>query len=191
MKGLGTYRNKLWLLTPLKKFWEIRDPKTVNKWHQKFQVGLFTGHLTGIFTLLWRSLTGVSLSLFHMIPMSSLMGNVVSIHWKNYGILKNTVISHILKGTLMQIWKSLRMFVFIENWYPENFAFWILRIHELFIRKVCIFLKKYATFKHILLFLYIYKQTFCILYSLLLCMKLFLCEDKCIARFFIFALVYL
>ena len=128
MKGLGTYRNKLWLLTPLKKFWEIRDPKTVNKWHQKFQVGLFTGHLTGIFTLLWRSLTGVSLSLFHMIPMSSLMGNVVSIHWKNYGILKNTVISHILKGTLMQIWKSLRMFVFIENWYPENFTFWILRI---------------------------------------------------------------
>ena len=46
------------------------------------------------------------------------------------------------KGTLMQIWKSPYMFVFIWKQYPENFAFLILRIIELFAREVCIFLKK-------------------------------------------------
>ena len=56
-KSLGTYWNKLWLLTSLKKFWEIGDPKTIKKWRRKFHVGLFTGLLTGLFTLLWRSLT--------------------------------------------------------------------------------------------------------------------------------------
>ena len=75
----------------------------MNKWHQKYPAGLFTGLLTGLFTLLWRSLTDVSLLLFHMIPVFLLTGNVDSMHWKNYGILKNTVISHILKGTLMKI----------------------------------------------------------------------------------------
>ena len=34
------------------------------------------------------------------------------------------------------------MFVFILKPYPENFAFLILRILELFIREVCKFLKK-------------------------------------------------
>ena len=34
------------------------------------------------------------------------------------------------------------MFVFIEEQYPENFAFLILRILELFAREVCKFLKK-------------------------------------------------
>ena len=41
----------------------------------------------------------------------------------------------------MQIWKSLYMFVFIQKEYPENFAFLILRILELFLREVCEFLK--------------------------------------------------
>ena len=40
-----------------------------------------------------------------------------------------------VKGTLMQI---LNLF----NQYPENFAFLILRILELFSREVCKFLKK-------------------------------------------------
>ena len=35
----------------------------------------------------------------------------------------------------MQIWKSFYMFQFRKKWYPENFAFLILRILELFIRK--------------------------------------------------------
>ena len=131
-KGLGTYWEKLWLLTPLKTFWEIRDPKAMNEWHQKFHAGLFTGLLTGLFTFLWRSLTDVSLSRFHMILLLSLK--------KNYGILKNTFISHILKVKLMQIWKSFHMFVFTEKCNPENFASWILRILELFARKVCVFL---------------------------------------------------
>ena len=47
-----------------------------------------------------------------------------------------------IKGTLMQIWKSLNIFVFISKQYPENFAFLILRVLELFIREVGIFLKK-------------------------------------------------
>ena len=40
------------------------------------------------------------------------------------------------KGTLMQIWKSSYMIVFIQKQYPENFAFLILRINELFAREV-------------------------------------------------------
>ena len=46
------------------------------------------------------------------------------------------------KGTLMQIWKSPSMFVFLQKQYSENSAFLILRILELFAREVCKFLKK-------------------------------------------------
>ena len=45
--------------------------------------------------------------------------------------------SRFLKGTLMQIWKSVYMFLFIQKYYSENFAFLILRIPELYTRKVC------------------------------------------------------
>ena len=48
----------------------------------------------------------------------------------------------LFKGTLIQIWKSPYMFVFIWKQCPENFAFLILRILELFAREVCKFLKK-------------------------------------------------
>ena len=103
----------------------LRDQrsKTYEQMVPKVSRGLFTGLITGLFTLLWRSLTGVSLSLFHMIPVFSLTCSVVSTHWKNYRILKNTVISHILEDTLMQICKSLHMSAFIEKRYPENFVF--------------------------------------------------------------------
>ena len=37
----------------------------------------------------------------------------------------------------MQIWKSFYMFQFISKQYPENIAFLILRILELFAHKVC------------------------------------------------------
>ena len=50
--------------------------------------------------------------------------------------------SQVLKGTLMQVWKSPYMFVFIYKQYPESFAFLILRILKLFAREVCKFLKK-------------------------------------------------
>ena len=46
----------------------------------------------------------------------------------------------------MQIWKYLYMVVFIRKQYPENLAFVILRIPELFAREVCKFLKKEANF---------------------------------------------
>ena len=46
------------------------------------------------------------------------------------------------KGTLMQIWKSAYVLVFIWKQYPENFAFLIIRIIELFTCEVCKFLKK-------------------------------------------------
>ena len=52
------------------------------------------------------------------------------------------------------------MFMFILKEHPENFAFLILRTLELFSRKVCKFLKKWANFLQILLFLNVYKQTF-------------------------------
>ena len=42
----------------------------------------------------------------------------------------------------MQIWKSPYMFVFIDKQYPENFAFLIQRIIELFSSKVCKVFKK-------------------------------------------------
>ena len=38
------------------------------------------------------------------------------------------------------------MFEFIQKQYPENFAFLVLRILELFAREVCKFLKKKANF---------------------------------------------
>ena len=41
----------------------------------------------------------------------------------------------------MQIWKFHYMFGFKWKQYPENVAFSILRILELFTREVCIFLK--------------------------------------------------
>ena len=46
------------------------------------------------------------------------------------------------KGTLMQIWKSPHLFVFIWKQCPENFAFLILKTDKLFAREVCKFLKK-------------------------------------------------
>ena len=42
----------------------------------------------------------------------------------------------------MQILKSPYMFVFIQNRYPENFAFLVPTIPELFARDVCKFLKE-------------------------------------------------
>ena len=42
----------------------------------------------------------------------------------------------------MQIGKSPYMFVFVQKQYPENLAFLILRILELFTREVFKFLKK-------------------------------------------------
>ena len=50
------------------------------------------------------------------------------------------------KGTLMQIWKSPYMFVFIWKQYPANSTFLILRIIELFAREVCKFPKNWANF---------------------------------------------
>ena len=47
-----------------------------------------------------------------------------------------------VKGKLIQIWKSPNMFAFMSKQYPENFAFLILRILELFAREACKFLKK-------------------------------------------------
>ena len=43
------------------------------------------------------------------------------------------------------------MFMFIQKYYPENFAFLILRILELFTRKVCkMFVYKHAkTTEHV------------------------------------------
>ena len=43
----------------------------------------------------------------------------------------------ILKDTLMQIWKSLYMFVSKWKQYPEYFVFLILWVFELFTHKVC------------------------------------------------------
>ena len=60
----------------------------------------------------------------------------------------------------MQIRKPTHMFVFIWKQYLENLALLILRILELFAREVCKFLKKYANFYHVLLFLNVCKQAF-------------------------------
>ena len=50
------------------------------------------------------------------------------------------------------------MFEFIYKQYPENFVFLVLRILELFTSDICIFFLNWATFEHILWFLYISKQ---------------------------------
>ena len=77
-KGFRELLKKVVTFDAAKNLSEIRDPKTMNKWHQKLHEGLFTRLLTGLFILLWRSFTDFSLSLFHLIPLFSLIGNAVS-----------------------------------------------------------------------------------------------------------------
>ena len=50
------------------------------------------------------------------------------------------------KGTLMQISKFPYMLAFISKQYPEHFAFLILKILELFTRRVCKNLKNRLIF---------------------------------------------
>ena len=57
---------------------------------------------------------------------------------------KEQIVREEIKGTLMQILKSPYMFLVTEKYYPENFAFWILIILELFTSKVC----KTFVYKH-------------------------------------------
>ena len=47
-----------------------------------------------------------------------------------------------LEGTIIQVGKSLYMFEFIQKQYPENFAYLIRTILELFASEVCKFLRK-------------------------------------------------
>ena len=56
------------------------------------------------------------------------------------------LISGIVKGTLVQIWKSPYIFVFIKKQYRENFAFLLLRILELFAVKFINLLKSRLIF---------------------------------------------
>ena len=76
---------------------------------------------------------------------------------KNIRILYFFIVNklHHLKGTLMQIWKSSNMFVFIKKQYLGKFAFLILIIFELFAQIWLIFI------------LNVCKQTFHIPYLLL------------------------
>ena len=83
------------------------------------------------------------------------------LHWPHLKNLKfefyKTIVLRLkllfyIKGTLKQIWKSPTVFVFIWKQYPKNFPFLILRILKLFAHEVCKFLKKYANFYLILIF---------------------------------------
>ena len=65
----------------------------------------------------------------------------------------------LLKGTLMQIWKSPYMFVLIQKQYPENFSLLFLRIAELSAREVVDFLKSRLIFNIFCCFK-LCKQTF-------------------------------
>ena len=49
----------------------------------------------------------------------------------------STSIDLVLKGTLMKIWESSYMFVFIKKQYTEDFAFLFLRVLEIFACEVC------------------------------------------------------
>ena len=70
-----------------------------------------------------------------------------------------------IKGTLVQIWKSPYMYMFIGAWYSENFPFLILRTIDSFTLKVCIFLYNLYLVCIILFFLYVCKQTYRKLYG--------------------------
>ena len=65
----------------------------------------------------------------------------------------------LLKGTLMQIWKSPYMFVLIQKQYPENFSLLFLRTAELSAREVVDFLKSRLIFNIFCCFK-LCKQTF-------------------------------
>ena len=54
----------------------------------------------------------------------------------------STSIDLVLKSTLMKIWESSYMFVFIKKQYTEDFAFLFLRVLEIFACEVCKFLKR-------------------------------------------------
>ena len=61
--------------------------------------------------------------------------------WRRSGVRRRRSGVFIVKGALMQIWKSLHILKFIQKYYPENVGFLIVTILELFTRKVGIFLK--------------------------------------------------
>ena len=63
-----------------------------------------------------------------------------------FSLIAPLAFHNVKKGTRMQVWKSSYIFLFTSKQYPENFTFLNLRILELFTRKVCEFLKKYANF---------------------------------------------
>ena len=65
----------------------------------------------------------------------------------------------LLKGTLMQIWKSPYMFVLIQKQYPENFSLLFLRTAELSAREVVDLLKSRLIFNIFCCFK-LCKQTF-------------------------------
>ena len=65
---------------------------------------------------------------------------------RNYKIQIDESFLNYLKGTLMQIWESHCMFVFMYKQYPENFAFLIRRILVLFTMKFVNFLKSRLIF---------------------------------------------
>ena len=51
-------------------------------------------------------------------------------------VTPSSIFKNSFKGALVQIWKYVYMFLFIYKYYPENFAFLILRILELCTHKV-------------------------------------------------------
>ena len=65
-----------------------------------------------------------------------------------------------IKGTLMQIWKSPYIFVFIWKQYPESFALLILRILELFASWFVDFLKSRLIFNIFYYFLMFVNKLF-------------------------------
>ena len=65
-----------------------------------------------------------------------------------------------LKGTLMQIWKSLCMVGSISKSYLQSTALLILIDLELYTREACAFFENWLNFQHILLFPYVCKQKF-------------------------------
>ena len=103
--------------------------------------------LLNINTKLFNSLTIMMNHFFFELPTNSFLQ--LTIAYINKICIYNINQYHfwstnrfLAKGTLMQIWNSPYMLVFIWKQYPEYFAFLILRILELFAREVCIFLKK-------------------------------------------------
>ena len=119
----------------------------VNKFHkfikQKQKQQAETSKLPRLTFPLHKTLMTFREFFIHKLYKVNIMKYILIKAFKN----PSTSIDLVLKSTLMKIWESSYMFVFIKKkQYTEDFAFLFLRVLEIFACEVCKFLKTQGNF---------------------------------------------